>query len=279
MKQAINWKKLALEGMVIVSSILLAFTIDAWWDNQREARDERIALQDLEEELKQNISSINRIWLSRHFNYFASSILVHRAIHGLPIDDSSYSQTLSKLRQGSDWRDVLFEFSAREAVEPILQAQLQDAPVEIAALYVNRAGRSATYGPTLASLDVLFQSGSVGRIRDAELRAKLVALPTELKDLSTEENILFDLVHDGIRQALYAASDGNLLVSLLPPSVSNSGYAPKATELFQGGILIRPTKELSYALAQRMDQDLLMLRQLGSVKARYEEILRLMEAY
>ena len=34
-----NWKRLALEAVVIVGSILLAFVIEAWWSGQQEQED------------------------------------------------------------------------------------------------------------------------------------------------------------------------------------------------------------------------------------------------
>jgi len=40
----IAWKRLAIEAPVIVVSILLAFTIDAWWDERGERAAERVLL-------------------------------------------------------------------------------------------------------------------------------------------------------------------------------------------------------------------------------------------
>jgi hypothetical protein len=44
---AIPWKRLTAEVTVIVASILLAFSIDAWWDNRIEAEGERWLLERL----------------------------------------------------------------------------------------------------------------------------------------------------------------------------------------------------------------------------------------
>lgn len=41
------WKRLSLEASVIVASILLAFWIDAWWDQQEDAVRERVVLETL----------------------------------------------------------------------------------------------------------------------------------------------------------------------------------------------------------------------------------------
>jgi len=43
----IPWKRLAAETTAIVASILLAFSIDAWWDDRMEAQGERWLLERL----------------------------------------------------------------------------------------------------------------------------------------------------------------------------------------------------------------------------------------
>jgi hypothetical protein len=37
----VPWFRIAAEGAVVVASILLAFAIDAWWDERLERRAER----------------------------------------------------------------------------------------------------------------------------------------------------------------------------------------------------------------------------------------------
>ena len=51
MPERTNWKRLAVEAVVIVASILLAFGIEAWWDEQSERRDERVELIRVRDEL------------------------------------------------------------------------------------------------------------------------------------------------------------------------------------------------------------------------------------
>jgi hypothetical protein len=41
------WQRIAVEGVVIVASILLAFSIDAWWDGKQRQAEERVVLQNL----------------------------------------------------------------------------------------------------------------------------------------------------------------------------------------------------------------------------------------
>jgi len=48
----IRWKRLVAEGTAIVFSILLAFWIDAWWDQREDAEEERILLETLLTDLR-----------------------------------------------------------------------------------------------------------------------------------------------------------------------------------------------------------------------------------
>ncbi len=53
-KLDIPWAQLAIEGIAIVVSILLAFAIDAWWDERRERAEETRLLTALGEEMAGN---------------------------------------------------------------------------------------------------------------------------------------------------------------------------------------------------------------------------------
>ena len=53
--QGIAWKRITAEGIAIVVSILLAFAIDAAWDESRERAQERRALRGLQEEFTENL--------------------------------------------------------------------------------------------------------------------------------------------------------------------------------------------------------------------------------
>jgi len=47
----IQWKRISAEGTAIVVSILLAFSIQAWWEERQDRENERIILQSILEEL------------------------------------------------------------------------------------------------------------------------------------------------------------------------------------------------------------------------------------
>lgn len=47
-------KRLIIEGIAVVLSILLAFAIDAWWDEQKERSEEREVIESLYVEFEAN---------------------------------------------------------------------------------------------------------------------------------------------------------------------------------------------------------------------------------
>jgi len=65
--QTIPWKRLATESVIIVGSILLAFAIDAWWDERQEQRAqvERLRRVAAEVELNREIIGEKIVTLSR----------------------------------------------------------------------------------------------------------------------------------------------------------------------------------------------------------------------
>ncbi len=56
--QKIPWARLAVESVAIVGSILVAFAIDAWWEERQELRDERSYLTSLHQEFVRGLDSV-----------------------------------------------------------------------------------------------------------------------------------------------------------------------------------------------------------------------------
>ena len=54
--QDISWRRIFAEGAAIVAGILLAFAIDAWWDDQVEIKEEQRLLAALANEFESNIN-------------------------------------------------------------------------------------------------------------------------------------------------------------------------------------------------------------------------------
>ena len=55
----INWRLLFAEGLAIVVSILLAFAIDAWWEDRSDRQQLNNGLVNLQTELRSNIEMID----------------------------------------------------------------------------------------------------------------------------------------------------------------------------------------------------------------------------
>lgn len=61
--QNIPWPRIAVEGVAIIASILLAFWIDAWWDDRQQHDAEQVVLQTLLDDLrdkKELLAEMNR---------------------------------------------------------------------------------------------------------------------------------------------------------------------------------------------------------------------------
>ena len=56
----IPWPRILAEGTAVVVSILLAFAIDAWWDERKERDDERDVLLALKAEFEANAQAYLR---------------------------------------------------------------------------------------------------------------------------------------------------------------------------------------------------------------------------
>ncbi len=54
----IQWKRISAEGAAIVLSILLAFSIEAWWDDHQDRAEEQGILLGLKSEFEQNLAFI-----------------------------------------------------------------------------------------------------------------------------------------------------------------------------------------------------------------------------
>ena len=57
---SIEWKRLITEGFVIVASILLAFAIDAWWDERQQTRDAEGQVARVVAELRANVAVLEK---------------------------------------------------------------------------------------------------------------------------------------------------------------------------------------------------------------------------
>ena len=83
----IPWRRILLEGAVIVVSILLAFSIDAWWSNRIEQQREREQLVSMLAEFKASLSGLDEVLTSiqGHAKNVESLIALLKAAGGEPV--------------------------------------------------------------------------------------------------------------------------------------------------------------------------------------------------
>jgi hypothetical protein len=149
----IAWKRLSVEVVAIVGSILLAFAIDAWWEDRNEVELERRLLTALLVEFENNVELLRD----------ARTFYEQRYMDALRI--------LEYLEQGATSLDhAEFEKSFRGLL--------------IAGTLYLESGAH----------DGLLGSGNLGLIRDEELRNRLAAWPSYVREWSEEQDMVFSFV-------------------------------------------------------------------------------------
>lgn len=122
-KVSLRWVR---EGLVIVVSILLAFGIDAWWDDRGRAEEERTLITDLEVEFQANLQTLDSL-VARHKRFpvliAALGSTSPDEIAAIPPDSAQWFPGRDGVRihvrpagRDAGWGDRLRE--ARVAVEP-----------------------------------------------------------------------------------------------------------------------------------------------------------------
>jgi hypothetical protein len=141
----ISWQRLAVEGLAIVLSILLAFGIDAWWEERHERDEVKEALAVVEQEL-----TANRAWVD----------FQRKRIQGI--------------------MDAVLRVYA---VEPDINAPGSNATLDRDLVQaVMLPGQQPL---SIASIDALLQSGKLHAIHNAELRLELVQWPLRVVGASS----------------------------------------------------------------------------------------------
>lgn len=140
--------RLLLESAVIITSILAAFALDTWWDDQQERREERETLQSLQTE----------------FSSAREKILYYRSIQE---------------------RILLSVNSVSDSINNALVRR--DLEVTVADTALAWAYIPPTTTVSLGTLAGLINSGRLGIVQDARLRSALGSWGMELGELAEEE--------------------------------------------------------------------------------------------
>ena len=149
---------LAIEGLLIVVSILLAFALEAWWAAQQEIATELELLRQLESEVAANAVELDRL-RGRH---------------------EGVTNALTEL----------LALSGPSAIPAI--------PNDSIARLVETATWTWTYDPGTGVLASLLASGQLALIRNDSLRAQLAAWPALVADVQENEGAAWSVMDSRI---------------------------------------------------------------------------------
>jgi hypothetical protein len=158
MKQDIPWNRYTAESIVIVASILLAFAIDAWWEERGERAAEQILLENLLSDFKET-EEILEVELPRY-------------------------------AQQKEWALSVLEYGISGGSIP--KPEILHQPFSFIRLWM---GIISTY-PKTDTLDGALASGRIGIISNHELRSSLAGWPRIVKEFSEQDAWIVDLVKE-----------------------------------------------------------------------------------
>jgi hypothetical protein len=121
---SISWKRISAEGATIVISIILAFSIDAWWDERQERQDEIEILDRLQSELSVNIERIDWVTENRRRK-------IAYAVELFDLIEEAQAQANATVTVPTMMLMHLADSSTFEADIPVLQGIIRSARLEI----------------------------------------------------------------------------------------------------------------------------------------------------
>ena len=148
---AVNGRRLLVEALVIVGSILLAFAIDAQWELFQERRSVAALVTGLEEDFRVTVDEAERVQKN----------------HG----------------GGADAAERLILLAESRELNPA-DAAVVDSLLSIVSV------SGASFDPPQGAINVLFESGLLHALDDPELTARLTGWPSEVEDLQDQESLL-----------------------------------------------------------------------------------------
>ncbi len=160
----IPWRRITVESVAIILSILLAFGIDASWDAFKERKQEKAFLASLLNDFKEARTRI----------------------------DASTDRHMEFIRSG---QQLLEFYDGRvPAIDPkTLEGMLQTVFTDWTSLYLSSGSR-----------DALFSSGDIDIISNEELRAMLAAWPSVVADAAEDDALIANDVMNNLAPYLHS---------------------------------------------------------------------------
>lgn len=146
-----RWSRFVLEGMVIVGSILLAFGIDAAWDDRERSRQREALLAAIGSDMAQARAEVERVTGYHRDGRGAAADLLN-----LPIPAPTTAEH-------------------NQRVDSLIGAAF---------------GSTASYDAPLGAVQSLFGAGGLDVVADPELALELTAFPALVADLAREQELL-----------------------------------------------------------------------------------------
>jgi len=271
----IEWKRVAAEVAAIVFGILIAFWIDAEWQRRQEMRAEQEVLASLEADLQSSLDGLRSHWLPMHFGALqATAHVLGQALDlpagtmdfsGLPRMWDGTSPDTAAMAVTSDDYESMLAIVSEKGSSTIGDVALPDS-------LIGAALTTATYDPTVTSLNSLLADGGLNRIRDRGLRAALSSLPGQLADAQDEERAARDHVDRRLRPLFEAAGDMTVVNFVHWNWLETFAPGPS------GLVTLQLSRELLGALALRVPQQTAVVSELALFANALEETLELIRA-
>lgn len=97
---------------IVTIGILIAFALDAWWDNRSMARQEQVHLRALASDFQQNVDSLKKLLTLEQDVASSSQQLLLRAQGRAPDSSESVSQLVSNVFSSARYRPVMGAYEA-----------------------------------------------------------------------------------------------------------------------------------------------------------------------
>ncbi|MHC5066101.1 MAG: hypothetical protein ACYTG5_19240 [Planctomycetota bacterium] len=261
----IPWLRIFVEGAVIVGSILLAFGLDAWWDRLQEAREERIILIDLERDFSASLQTLEERWIPLHVGALtATRDLIWRISRG-DEPPPPPSETLS---------DTFIENLVLPAARGLDSGEARS--ILVSDSVVGASLLTATYDPTLSSLEALLESGSLSKVSNRDLRSLLAEFPAQLADVADEERLARDQVFTIVRPLVHRSM--NAVAAELIGYFWLEASEPIPSPAVERTTELIASTELANVLSARFHTQSGVVSEIEGLRDEMQEILVLLEA-
>ncbi len=220
MSQDIPWKRLSVEAAAIVASILLAFAIDAWWEERLERRAEAVILDTLQKEFSANYDLLDEM----------------------------------KERCISFCRAELGSNQVYEMINQALAASV--ATIEVSDSRLDDLVAAPTFEAETPVLDGLIQSGQLAIVQDKRISSAIATWDRFLRDsvdlqVRARQNIDRYLIPALIKRGDVGHVIRNHALQLVDKNVDFSGVTTLAIDLEFKGIIAQRSENtirISFAM-------------------------------